>query len=95
MNAGSSVKPRKVQVKDKGLMAECWDFGGWVAKFDVLKVNMFSWNLVFSSQDYRSFVYQSPDRCRELFKLCPHEFPYRTLNRSNGLKFRITIGFFL
>jgi len=30
MNAGSSVKPRKAQVKDKGLVAECWDFGGWV-----------------------------------------------------------------
>ena len=26
MNAGSSIKPRKTQVKDKGLEAECWDF---------------------------------------------------------------------
>ena len=28
MNAGSSVKPRKAQVKDKGLVAESGDFGG-------------------------------------------------------------------
>ena len=27
MNAGSSVKPRKAQVKDKGLRAESGDFG--------------------------------------------------------------------
>ena len=27
MNAGSSVKPRKAQVKDKGLEAESGDFG--------------------------------------------------------------------
>ena len=26
MNAGSSMKPRKAQVKDKGLGAESWDF---------------------------------------------------------------------
>jgi hypothetical protein len=28
------LKPRKAQVKDKGLAAESGDFGGWVAKFD-------------------------------------------------------------
>ena len=27
MNAGSSMKPRKAQVKDKGFGAECWDLG--------------------------------------------------------------------
>jgi hypothetical protein len=27
MKAGSSVWPRKAQVKDKGLGAESWDFG--------------------------------------------------------------------
>ena len=27
MNAGWSMKPRKAQVKDKGLGAECGDFG--------------------------------------------------------------------
>ena len=32
------MKPRKAQVKDKGLAAESGDFGGWVVKFDVLKV---------------------------------------------------------
>ena len=26
MNAGSIMKPRKAQVKDKGFRAECWDF---------------------------------------------------------------------
>ena len=28
MNAGSSMKPRKAQVKDKGLGAKSWDFSG-------------------------------------------------------------------
>jgi hypothetical protein len=27
MKAGSSVRPQKAQVKDKGLEAECWDLG--------------------------------------------------------------------
>jgi hypothetical protein len=26
MKAGSSMRPQKAQVKDKGLEAECWDF---------------------------------------------------------------------
>ena len=26
MKAGSSMKPQKAQVKDKGLRLECWDF---------------------------------------------------------------------
>jgi hypothetical protein len=27
MKAGSSIKPQKAQVKDKGLEAKCWDLG--------------------------------------------------------------------
>ena len=38
MNAGSSVKPRKAQVKDKGLAAESGDFGGWVTMMGVKAV---------------------------------------------------------
>ena len=33
MNAGSSVKPRKAQVKDKGLGAESGDFGHRAPRF--------------------------------------------------------------
>lgn len=35
MSARSSVKPRKAQVKDKGLGAKSGDFEGWVAKMGV------------------------------------------------------------
>ena len=38
MNAGSSVKPRKAQVKDKGLGIKSRDFGGWVAMMGVKAV---------------------------------------------------------
>jgi len=38
MSAGWSVKPRKTQVKDKGLGAKSWDFGGWVAMVGVKEV---------------------------------------------------------
>jgi hypothetical protein len=27
MKARSSMRPKKAQLKDKGLWAECWDFG--------------------------------------------------------------------
>lgn len=38
MNAGSSVKPRKAQVKDKGLGAKSGDFEGWVTMMGVKAV---------------------------------------------------------
>ena len=38
MNARWSVKPRKAQVKDKGLKTECWDFEGWVTMMGVKAV---------------------------------------------------------
>ena len=33
MNAGSSMKPRKAQVKDKGLRAKSWDIGLTTLRF--------------------------------------------------------------
>ena len=36
MNAGSSMKPPKAQVKDKGLGAKSWDFGAELAKSVVI-----------------------------------------------------------
>jgi hypothetical protein len=32
MKAGSSMRPQKAQVKDKGLRAECWDLGAGASK---------------------------------------------------------------
>jgi hypothetical protein len=39
MKAGSSIKPQKAQVKDKGLGAKCWDLG-----LEPAKVSRFSFN---------------------------------------------------
>ena len=37
MKAGSSMKPQKAQVKDKGLRAESWDFRVLESKVSLLR----------------------------------------------------------
>ena len=56
MNAGSSIKPQKAQVKDKGLGAESRDLGATLTAFP-LNIQKKSWHLVCSGEFHPENTY--------------------------------------